>query len=109
MRVCVFGSSSKNTIQTYLDASYELGVLLATRGHTCVNGAGKFGCMGSLSEGCLSNDGYVVGVIHEMWCVDGGDENTKLQKIIVSRGTDLTERKQLLYDNGDCIIALPGI
>jgi hypothetical protein len=31
-----------------------------------------------------------------------------IKDLVISDGNDLTERKQLLMDNGDCIIVLPG-
>jgi predicted Rossmann-fold nucleotide-binding protein len=61
MRIVVYGSASKDTPQAYKDASFELGKLLAQRGHICVNGGGNTGCMGSLSDGCLSNGGKASG------------------------------------------------
>ena len=57
MRVVVYGSASKDTPQAFKDASFELGRLLAQRGHICVNGGGNTGCMGSLSDGCLQHGG----------------------------------------------------
>jgi len=60
MRVVVYGSASKDTPQAFKDASFELGKLLAQRGHICVNGGGNTGCMGSLSDGCLSHGGKVL-------------------------------------------------
>jgi predicted Rossmann-fold nucleotide-binding protein len=63
--------------------------------------------MGSLSEGVRDQGGKVIGIIHEKFCIDG-EEDTETKTMIVSHGPDLTERKQLLYDNGDCIIVLPG-
>lgn len=61
MRVVVYGSASKDTPQAFKDASFELGKLLAQRGHICVNGGGNTGCMGSLSDGCLQHGGKVRG------------------------------------------------
>ena len=60
MRVVVYGSASKDTPQAFKDASFELGKLLAQRGHICVNGGGNTGCMGSLSDGCLEHGGKVL-------------------------------------------------
>ena len=53
MRVCVFSSSSKATKQHFVNISYELGELLALRGHICVNGGGSSGGMGALTTGQL--------------------------------------------------------
>ena len=45
LRVCCYGSSSANTPSKFLKEAWNLGFILAKRGHTCVNGAGSFGCM----------------------------------------------------------------
>ena len=82
LRIVVYGSASKDTPQAFKDASFELGKLLAERGHICVNGGGNTGCMGSLSDGCLKHGGKVVGVIHEMFVVDG-EEHTGVSEMLV--------------------------
>ena len=105
--VCVFGSSSLKTCDSFVNCSFKLGELLSERGHTCVNGAGKFGCMGAVTRGCLVNNGNVIGVIHKKWSVDW-DENTEIKTLIRVGGNDLDERKRLLMEKGDCIISLPG-
>ena len=66
LRVCVFGSSSARTKPSYLSEARELGRLIASGGHVCVNGAGRFGGMGALNEGALAAGGTVEGVIHKM-------------------------------------------
>eukprot|EP00977_Amphora_coffeiformis_P027804 scaffold34646_cov173-Amphora_coffeaeformis.AAC.10 len=73
LRVCCFGSSSSQTPETYLKPSAEVGYLLATRGHVCVNGAGSYGCMWAINEGAVQGNGHIVGVIHEMWLKVGED------------------------------------
>eukprot|EP00527_Entomoneis_sp_CCMP2396_P005993 CAMPEP_0198139312 /NCGR_PEP_ID=MMETSP1443-20131203/2651_1 /TAXON_ID=186043 /ORGANISM="Entomoneis sp., Strain CCMP2396" /LENGTH=312 /DNA_ID=CAMNT_0043801417 /DNA_START=29 /DNA_END=964 /DNA_ORIENTATION=- len=73
LRVCCYGSSSAETPLTYLQSAAEVGYILAKRGHTCVNGAGTFGCMAAMNQGAAAGDGHIVGVIHKMWLVDGAD------------------------------------
>lgn len=79
LRICCYGSSSSRTQERYTNDAYNLGYTLCERGHTCVNGAGKFGCMGALNSGAedasknsksSSNLGKIVGVIHEMFIKD---------------------------------------
>lgn len=67
MRVCVFGSSSRKTKESFLNASRELGVLLGKDGVTSVNGGGSTGCMGALNDACLSVSLFVY--------VNDGDTN----------------------------------
>ena len=106
MRICVFGSSSRRTPEAYLKVAEELGSLIASKGYLCVNGGGAFGCMGALNKGAHAKDGRVLGVIHDMFVVEEEDMNIK--NMLVSKGDTLSERKQLLVNNCDCIIVLPG-
>ena len=122
LRVCVYGSSSRRTRADYLEASSELGRLLAGRGHVCVNGGGNSGCMGAVNEGCLGAGGSVVGVLHRMWMEsEGGSDSTITEGDLASKGAEgaeleflvadgptLTQRKEMLADGADCFIALPG-
>ena len=73
LRICCYGSSASTTPQPYLQEARHLGYLLAKRGHVCVNGAGSFGCMAAMNDGACRGNGHIVGVIHEMWLVDGGE------------------------------------
>ena len=96
-----------------MNASEELGKLLAEQGHLCLNGGGRFGCMGGLNAGVLKNKGRAEGVIHEMFLgrtdVTKTDEGQAgLQRMDVATGPTLAERKRLLLNRADCFICLPG-
>lgn len=67
LRITCYGSSSSDTPESYLEEARSLGYILAKRGHTCVNGAGSYGCMAAMNDGAAIGDGHIVGVIHEMW------------------------------------------
>lgn len=107
LKICVFGSSSSKTSQNFSDISFLLGESIAKKGLICINGGGMGGCMGGVNRGARAQNGEVIGVIHEKFCVDG-DEDKLISNMIVSKGEDLGERKQLLLDNCDCILVLPG-
>eukprot|EP01041_Mallomonas_annulata_P009008 gene9008-18648_t len=107
VQICVFASSSTRTPKHYLDASRKLGELIAKGGHVCVNGGGKFGSMGALNEGSKKHGGENLGVIHESFVLDGA-EDTSMTNMIVLSGNDLSERKFALMSNCDAIIVLPG-
>lgn len=107
MNVCVFGSSSKNTNEAYTKCAFRLGELIAERGHTCVNGAGRFGVMGAVNSGCDSKGGKIIGVIHSIFCVDAS-EHPHIKDMVVVGGIDLYQRKLELFNNSDCILVLPG-
>eukprot|EP00903_Cladosiphon_okamuranus_P020238 g18574.t1 len=104
---CVYGSSSVHTPRPYLEVARKLGNLLADGGHMTVNGAGRAGCMGALNNGVVERCGRVRGVIHEMWIVDK-EEHPDIKDLHVVGGEGLQERKRVLMDGADCIIALPG-
>lgn len=126
LRVVCYGSSSSKTPEKYLAEARKLGYILARRGHTCVNGAGSFGCMAATNAGAASGNGHIVGVIHEMWVVDGSDwdahdagahdvfsknpsERTgPVRQLIVAGGDDLQERKKLLVKDASAVVVLPG-
>lgn len=122
LSVCVYGSSSKNTRGDYLEASRELGSLLAEGGHRCINGGGKAGCMGAVNQGALGSGGKVTAVLHKMWMEsEGGTDGTltdddlasvagdgAILDVLVADGPTLTERKEMLAAGADCFIALPG-
>lgn len=109
MRVCVFGSSSRETPKAYLDASRRLGELLAKGGHVCVTGAGLSGCMGAVNEGAYSAGGRTEGVIHRMWVGGDNDEKSRLlTELKIVDGETLANRKRVLCEGSDCFISLPG-
>lgn len=107
IRVCVFGSSATTTKQKYLDESLRLGELIAENGFICVNGAGRFGVMGAVNEGCYRKNGKIRGIIHSMFNVDLG-EDTRIKDLVVVDGWDLSERKTELFEESDCVIIMPG-
>ena len=103
--VCVFCASSANIDARYLDAAHELGRLLAQGGWCCVNGGGAVGLMGAITDGALDAGGEVTGVIPKFmvdkgWCYD------RLVDVIVT--ADMHQRKQMMSDMADAVIALPG-
>jgi len=63
--------------------------------------------MQAVQDGARGSGGVTFGVIHGKFLVDG-DNDAKLDTVLVAKGDDLTERKKLLIDNSDCIIVLPG-
>lgn len=164
LRICCYGSSSARTPAKFLKEAWNLGYILAKRGHTCVNGAGSYGCMvrvclvlvstqchsnciallispscsclyllnqAAMNDGADAGNGHIVGVIHEMFIVDGNDwycnrdggahrlfrhqvnnkattEGGPHREILIAGGKDLQERKRLLVKDANGLIVLPG-
>ena len=103
--VCVFCASSANIDSRYLDDARELGRLLAVGGWRCVNGGGAVGLVGAVTDGTLDAGGEVTGVIPK-FMVDSGWCYDRLQDVIVT--ADMHQRKQMMSEMADAVIALPG-
>ncbi len=103
--VCVFGASSANIDTRYLDDARELGQRLAHGSWRCINGGGAVGVMGAVTDGTLDAGGEVTGVIPK-FMVDNGWCYNRLEDVIVT--ADMHQRKQMMSDMADAIIALPG-
>lgn len=103
--VCVFCASSANIDGQYLKAARELGMLLAQGGWRCVNGGGAVGLMGAVTDGALDAGGEVTGVIPK-FMVDNGWCYDRLEDVIIT--ADMHQRKQMMSDMADAVVALPG-
>ena len=103
--VCVFCASSANIDARYLDAARELGTLLARGNWRCVNGGGAVGLMGAVTDGALDAGGEVTGVIPK-FMVDNGWCYDRLEDVIIT--ADMHQRKQMMSNMADAVIALPG-
>ena len=103
--VCVFCASSANIDSRYLQAARDLGALLAREGWCCVNGGGAVGLMGAVTDGALDAGGEVTGVIPK-FMVDNGWCYDRLEDVIIT--ADMHQRKHMMSDMADAVIALPG-
>ena len=82
-----------------------LGRLLGAKEMNVINGAGIVGLMGILSDAVLSSGGTVTGVIPK-FMVDKGLCHPNLTEVIVT--DTMHERKKMMADLSDAVIALPG-
>ncbi len=105
MRFCVFGSSSLHLESVYLDAAYELGRTLATRGHELVFGGYDQGMMGAVAKGVADAGGAVTGVVTEGLNARGRDIFPCTEVICTA---DLSERKTRMVALSDAFITMPG-
>jgi uncharacterized protein (TIGR00730 family) len=103
--VCVYSASSTKIAPVYFAAAEELGRLLALRGINLVNGAGSIGLMAATSDAVLANGGTVTGVIPR-FMVEQGWHHTGLTRLVET--DTMHERKQLMAQLADAVIALPG-
>lgn len=104
-RVCVYCASSTQCDPIYHDAATRLGRALAQSRVTLVYGGGSVGSMGHLADGALAQGGRVIGVLPRfMYDLEWGHRG--LSELLIVN--DLHERKRLMIDEVDAVIALPG-
>ena len=103
--VCVYSASSTKIAPAYFATAEELGRLLAIRGINLINGAGSIGLMAATSNAALAAGGTVTGVIPR-FMVEQGWNHTGLTRLVETE--TMHERKQLMAEMSDGVIALPG-
>lgn len=103
--VCIYCASSTQIDESYFHAAKQLGTLLANKGIHLINGAGSIGLMRTVSDAALEAGGQVTGVIPS-FMVEQGWHHENLSKLHIT--ATMHERKQLMADLSEGIIALPG-
>ena len=104
-RLTIFCASSRMVDEKYYTDTRQLANILVKNEVTAVYGGGAVGLMGELADTMLHAGGQVEGVIPEfMMKVEWGHKSIKKMTIV----KDMHERKKLLIDNTDGVIALPG-
>ena len=103
--VCVYSASSTKIAPVYFAVAEELGHLLASKSINLINGAGSIGLMAATSNATLASGGTVTGVIPR-FMIEQGWHHTGLTQLIETE--TMHERKHLMAEMSDGIIALPG-
>ena len=103
--VCIYCASSTRIDPVYTEAAEQLGTMLGERGLHVINGAGSIGLMRVVSDATMRAGGTVTGVIPH-FMVKNGWGHSELTKLIEVE--TMHERKKLMADMSDAVIALPG-
>ena len=103
--VCVYCASSTQIDEKYFRAAEELGTLIAQKGLRLITGAGNMGLMNTVEEAALSAGGKVTDII-PTFMIKEGWHHTGLTELIET--ASMHERKQMMADLSDGVIALPG-
>lgn len=103
--ICVYCGSRLGADPGYQEAARELGRLIGERGWRLVYGGGKVGLMGVVADAVLQAGGTVLGVIpeHLLKMEVGHGALTELRVV-----QTMHERKQIMAENADAFVALPG-
>jgi len=103
--VCVYCASSDRTAPVYLDAAASLGRALAQAGIAVVYGGSSLGSMGRMAAAALDAGGKVTGILPRfMDELEWGNRALTELRIV----DDMHERKRLMLELSDAVIALPG-
>jgi uncharacterized protein (TIGR00730 family) len=103
--VTVYCSSSRKVAREYFDAAEELGRAVAGCGWALVYGGNNLGLMDAVASAARSAGGKVVGITPQLM-LDQNIVDRKCDELIVTQ--TMRQRKQLLEERGDALIALPG-
>lgn len=103
--VCVYCASSSRTPAVYLEAAATLGRVLAEAGIGVVYGGSSLGSMGRMAAAALEAGGKVTGILPRfMDDLEWGNRALTELRIV----DDMHERKRLMLELSDAVIALPG-
>jgi uncharacterized protein (TIGR00730 family) len=104
-KVTVFCASSNKITEKFYTATEELGKILARNKIDIFYGGGKEGLMGRLADTVIQENGRIVGVLPEFMRLFNWYHTNTSELIWVK---DMSMRKQVMIENTDAIIALPG-
>ena len=105
MNICIFCSANAQIAPVYFRLTAELGEWAAREGHTIVFGGVGLGLMEEVARATKDAGGRTIGVVPRIIERDGRMSEHVDVDIACE---DLTDRKQLMLDQSDLFVALPG-
>ena len=105
MKICIFCSANQQIDPDFFTMTEELGVWAAKSGHTIVYGGVNQGLMECVAKATKEQGGRTIGIVPMMVEKTGRTSDYVDVEIPCD---NLTDRKQLMMDQADVFIALPG-
>ena len=105
MNICIFCSANSNIPTEYFERTSELGTWIGANGHTLVFGGCNLGLMECVAKAVHDAKGMTVGVVPTIMEKGGKVSDYVDVKILCN---NLSDRKDLMIERSDVIIALPG-
>lgn len=105
MKICLYGASSPDISQIYIQEVEKLGNEMARRGHSMVYGGGANGLMGAAARGMSSGGGKITGVAPEFFNHPGILYENCDEFIFTDT---MAERKQIMEDMAEAFLVVPG-
>jgi uncharacterized protein (TIGR00730 family) len=104
-KLCIFCGSASGRGAKYLELGAKIGELLVQYNVALVYGGASIGLMGAIADSVMKNGGTAIGVIPKS-LVDYEVAHDGLSQLFVV--DNMHQRKQLMYDNADAFLSLPG-
>jgi len=101
----IFCSAAENINRIYFDAAREVGSWMAWKGITLVYGGAEMGLMEAVARAVKDGGGHIVGVVPNR-IVEREVQSRLLDETVLC--DNLAERKQLMLQRSDLLLALPG-
>lgn len=105
MNICIFCSANSNIPTEHFERTSELGTWMGANGHTLVFGGCNLGLMECVAKAVHDAKGMTVGVVPTIVEKGGKVSDYVDVKILCD---NLSDRKDLMIERSDVIIALPG-
>ena len=105
MKICIFCSANQQIDPDFFTMTEELGKWAADKGHTIVYGGVNCGLMECVAKATKEAGGHTIGVVPVIVEKNGRTSDYVDVEIPVD---NLSDRKQLMMDQSDAFIALPG-
>ena len=105
MNICIFCSANSNIPTEYFERTSELGTWMGANGHTLVFGGCNLGLMECVAKAVHDAKGMTVGVVPTI--VEKGGKVSEYVDVKILCD-NLSDRKDLMIERSDVIIALPG-
>ncbi len=105
MKICIFCSANQHIDPEFFTLTQELGEWIASEGHTLVYGGVNQGLMECVAKACHDHGAMTIGVVPQI--VEKSGRVSDYVDVDIPCD-NLSDRKQLMGDQSDVFIALPG-
>lgn len=105
MNIGIFCSANSRIDPDFFTLTRQLGEWMGRQGHTLVYGGTDLGLMDCIAHAVADNGGHVLGVVPALLLENEHANPVDHERLLC---TTLAERKRLMTDRSDVLIALPG-
>lgn len=101
----VFCSAAEGIDRIYSAAAREVGLWIASKGVSLVYGGAEMGLMETVARAVKDGGGHIIGIVPNR-IIEREVQSRLLDEIVLC--DNLAERKQLMLQRSDLLLALPG-